>query len=135
MKKFLIALLLSMNTVYAGEPDELFKRVDDLAEAYFAGWADLATAKELCKKVFQYADAHNREIWLEDDGHVFSVNKEHCETDKYGEQATNIAVFLAISAAEKIKNTKIEPHSEQEQLAMELAAEFKCARDSSLDSL
>ena len=135
MKKILVALLLSMHMAYAGEPDELLKKVNDLAEAYFAGWADLETAKELCKKVFQYADAHNIEIWLESDGHIFSVDKKHCETDEYGEQATKIAVFLAISAAEKIKNTKTEPHSEQEQLAMELAAESKCARDSYLDSL
>lgn len=137
MKKLLIALLLfSMSAAYADEPDELLKKVDNLAAEYYAGRVDLETAKELCKKVFQYAYAHNIEIWLEkEQGGFRLVDKRICETDKYGEDATEMAVFFAWSAADTIKSTKIEPHSSSEQRSMELAAESKCRRDSYLDIL
>ena len=137
--KFLIVLsaLLCVYGAYADEPDELFNTADNLANEYFAGHGvDLKTAQEICLKMFEYAYVHNIEIWLEKEGGgSLLVDRHICETDKYGEKATYMAVFFAWSAADKIKSATIKPHSKGEQDAMELAAKTNCKRNSRLDSL
>lgn len=150
MKKFLISLLccLFVSCAYSDilVPNKAvndgfeidFKNIDKhvILKAYIEGRVNVETAQAWCFKIFEYADAHDIDIFFEKDkGGLVKVSKKVCDTSGYGEDALVQAVFFSMLAAESIQAAKIEPHSKDIQHAMEYVAGLECKRDSFLDSL
>ena len=116
--------------------EELSMEIDNVTSEYFAGYFDLATAKEVCMKVFDYADAHNIKIYVkESDGNVTRVDKYVCDTSKYGNFAMPMLVSYILIASRQIKAANVEPHSKSKQIFMKQAAKTNCIEASDIDIL
>ena len=127
MKKFLMFLccVLCASGAYSDDDRALLKKsVDNLRSQYLEKNLDLGTAQSMCKKVFQYAGAHNIQIVVEVENKIFWPNITDCDTDK--ESDLTFIVWLTTVSSKQIVDANIEPHSACVQKKMESEALLNC---------